>query len=138
MNTLLRGFDIETQNDEENIWICINAKLHVIFGYDEYLDFSNLTEEDKFKALQLIQTLNYSKFNDKFPIISWVQKVANTLGDDWETKIANYFDYSNKVFDDNFEDIINSDDPDTFESKTNKKKGILVFNHFYWFKFALK
>ncbi|CAG8694423.1 18930_t:CDS:2, partial [Racocetra fulgida] len=101
LNTLLREFDIEPQNNEENIWIQINTKLHMTFGYNDYLDYSKIT-------------LKNLKFADSFPIVSWVDKIANTFSDDWETKISKYFD-------DNFEDINNSDNPDNLELKSNKK-----------------
>ncbi|CAG8807490.1 18019_t:CDS:2, partial [Dentiscutata erythropus] len=114
LNTLLGEIGIEVDtNDEEELWRKINSKLEAKFGYDEYLN-TQIDKDEKFKYLKLIHILQYWKYAKKFPISCWVDKVANTFGEQWEVELSN----KRKEIDD-FNDFNNNLDVNNNKIKAN-------------------
>ncbi|CAG8576592.1 11762_t:CDS:2 [Cetraspora pellucida] len=64
---------------DEDTWININSRLEAIFGCNKELK-THIEECQKNKYLRLIDVLSYSRFKNKFPVNSWVERVENTFG----------------------------------------------------------
>ncbi|RIB00350.1 hypothetical protein C2G38_2051724, partial [Gigaspora rosea] len=79
LNKLLLDLGIKQGDSDESTWENINTRLHMIFGHTNQLK-TPINDNDKDKYLQLIHALKHSKFMNKFPVDTWVNKAENTFG----------------------------------------------------------